>query len=62
MQAGKEFVVLDAGHINYDVALYSIKSTSPLQFKEKGGNSPGSELISVIFRGPLLKAFVVISN
>jgi len=42
LTVGKEFVILDAGHINYDVALYYVNSISPLQFREKAGNSPGT--------------------
>ena len=62
MQAGKEFVLLDAGHINFNVALYCIESMSPkLRFHEKAGNAPGSELISVIFH-ELLKTFILTLN
>ena len=47
--------------MNFDVALFYVKSTSPLKFREKAGKPPESELISIIFRG-LLKKSVVLLN
>jgi hypothetical protein len=44
VQVGKAFVVLDAGHINFDVGLFYVKSKSPLQFREKAGKPPESKL------------------
>jgi hypothetical protein len=49
VQVGDEFVVLDAGHISYDIALYRVEKTNPLQFREKAGKPPESELITAFF-------------
>jgi len=39
-QIGDEFIILDAGHISYDVALYRVEKTVPLRFREKAGKPP----------------------
>ena len=49
VQVGNEFIVLDAGHISYDIALYRVEKTNPLQFREKAGKPPESELITAFF-------------
>lgn len=49
VQAGNEFIILDAGHISYDVALYRVEKTNPLRFREKAGKPPESELITFFF-------------